>query len=72
MFFRPGRGAANRDHLEGRVALFVAGAALGLAGILLQERLLTGAAIAVLAAGALAGLKGRRRPPDREGEPPTA
>lgn len=56
MFFRPRRSGGKRPHLEWRVGLFAAGATLGLAGIRLEERWLTGAAICVLAAGALVHL----------------
>lgn len=40
-------------HLEWKVRLFAVGAVLGLAGIFLEERWLTGTAIVVLAGGAL-------------------
>lgn len=53
MPFRPRRRGGTGAHLGLRVALFAAGATLGLAGIRLEERWLTGAAIVVLAAGAL-------------------
>jgi hypothetical protein len=43
----------DRRHLEWKVRLFAAGAVLGLAGIYLEERWLTGGGIAVLLAGVL-------------------
>jgi len=51
--FRPDRARKAVPHLEWRVALFVAGAAFGLAGIYLDEGWLRLVAIALLAAGAL-------------------
>lgn len=53
--------------LEWKVRLFAAGAVLGLAGIFLEERWLTGAAIAVLAGGALLRfLPGGTVPPEED------
>lgn len=69
MFFHARRTDAPAAHLEWRVALFVVGAALGLAGIFLDHRGLTGAAILVLAAGVLTRLVRRGRghgEPDEE------
>lgn len=53
MIFRPSRDQRAGPLLEWKVRLFVVGAGLGLAGIFLDSRWLTGAAIAVLAGGAL-------------------
>jgi len=47
------RSRRERPHLEWKIRLFAAGAVLGLAGMYLEERWLTGAGIVVLAAGAL-------------------
>ncbi len=47
------RSSPERPHLEWKVRIFLAGAVLGVAGIYLDERWLTGAGIAVLLAGVL-------------------
>jgi len=49
--------------LEWKVRLFAVGAVLGLAGIFLEERWLTGTAIAVLTGGALLRFLPGARPP---------
>ena len=60
---RPGR------YLEWKVGIFVVGAVLGLAGIYLEERWMTGAAIAVLLAGMLLRfLPGAAAEPGADGE----
>lgn len=69
MLFRVRRHGVSGAHLEWRVGLFAAGATLGLAGIRLEERWLTGAAIVVLAAGALVQLVPSRRGGESRGEP---
>lgn len=53
MVVRLDRSRRAGAHLEWKVRIFLVGAVLGLSGILLEERWLSGAAIAVLAAGAL-------------------
>lgn len=68
MLFRVRRGGGSGTGLEWRVGLFAVGATLGLAGIRLEERWLTGAAIVVLAAGALVQLLPRPQDPDSRGE----
>lgn len=61
----------DRPHLEWKVRLFAAGAVLGLAGMYLEERWLTGGGIAVLLAGVLLRFLpgGDGRPDDGESEP---
>lgn len=54
--------------LEWKVGIFAVGAVLGLAGIFLDERWLSGVAIAVLAAGALLRFLPGARSPEAEGE----
>ena len=49
--FRPDRTGKASPHLEWRVSLLVAGAALGVAGIYLDEEWIRLVAIALLAAG---------------------
>lgn len=68
MLFRARRAGVSGAHLEWRVGLFAAGATLGLAGIRMEERWLTGAAIVVLAAGALVQLVTRPRDHDSRAE----
>lgn len=58
------RGRRAGPLLEWKVGVFAVGAALGLAGIFLDERWLSGAAIAVLAAGALLRFTPGARGPD--------
>ena len=69
MLFRARRGGGSGANLEWRVGLFAAGATLGLAGIWLEERWLTGAAIFVLAAGALVQLVPSTRGDESRDEP---
>lgn len=56
-------------HLEWKIRLFAAGAVLGVSGMYLEERWVTGAGIAVLLAGALLRLvPGARAPEQDEGD----
>lgn len=72
MVLRLDRSRRAGPHLEWKVRLFLVGAVLGLAGIFLDERWLTGAAIVVLAGGALLRFRGGEaasRDPEEIGNP---